>query len=100
MIHLLFFVYQTEVIILIPPTNKLIFQLAYLWVPHILLKKESESEMGVVGGGEEQRLMRLKGVKQARTPPKSSYFCRGDRNILNLLILTAKTRNVITSQHS
>lgn len=69
-------------IILIPPTNKLIFQLAYLWVPHILLKKESEeSEMGVVGGGEEQRLMRLKGIKQARTPSKSSYFSIGDRNI-------------------
>ena len=55
--------------------------------------------MGVVGGGEEERLMRLKGVKQARTPPKSSYFCIGDRNILNLLILMAKTRNLISSQH-
>ena len=73
--------------------------MAYLWVPHVFLKKGSESEMGVVGGGEEERLMRLKGVKQARTPPKSSYFCIGDRNILNLLILMAKTRNLISSQH-
>lgn len=83
MLHLLFFVQWIKVILLLSSTNKLIFQLAYLWVPLTLLKKGSEGEMRG-WGCEERRSMRLKSINRLEHLGRT-VTSLADRNIWILL---------------